>query len=170
MLVFVPVAFNLYRPLKPHLRWTLQCLVGFADKSGRCFPSVRKLAEVTGLGKSTVARHLSELVKAFAITRRRRPGGGYSYQVDARFLPAARLTAGVSHQRNRAVPPARTEENTLKKKSDSLDFRSAEPWEQRLLGWKKSRFWLPQWGPRPNEIGCFAPCVTIGHDRRATDR
>src|SRR3954453_19917518 len=111
LLEFVPIRFDLYRTVRPALRWTLQCLVGFADKTGRCFPSVRKLAAVTGIGKSTVARHLSELVKALAITRRRRPGGGYSYQVDARFLPAARLTAGVSHQRNRAVPPARTEEN-----------------------------------------------------------
>jgi DNA-binding transcriptional ArsR family regulator len=166
LLPFVPVVFDAYRPLKPHLRWTLMNLVGFADRSGCCFPSIRKLAEVTGLGKSTVARHLTYLVKADAITRRRRPGGGFTYQVGTRFLPAARVkaspVAGVSHPRNRAVPLARTEENTFKKKSDSLDFLASEPWEQRLLGWKKSRFWLPQWGPRPNEPGCFAPSVRMG--------
>jgi DNA-binding transcriptional ArsR family regulator len=159
LLRFVPVVFDAYRPLKPHLRWTLQCLVGFADKSGRCFPSVRKLAEVTGLGKSTVARHLSELVKADAITRRRRPGGGYSYQIEARFLPAAR----VSHQRKWAVPRAADKEEKLfKKKPDSAlpdDLPSAAPWKQRLQGWERSRFWLAQWGPRPNEPGGFAPIM-----------
>ena len=35
---FVPVAFDLYRPLKPRLRWAMQCLVSFADHAGRCFP------------------------------------------------------------------------------------------------------------------------------------
>ncbi|MFL5251432.1 MAG: helix-turn-helix domain-containing protein [Rhodopila sp.] len=157
MLVFVPVRFDLYRPLKPHLRWTMQCLVGFADKIGRCFPSVRKLAEVAGISKSTVARHVIELQKAGALTRRRRPGGGYVYQVDRRFLPSA-AKAGVSHLRRAAVPSsAGIEEKTSKNKSDSLDFLPSEPWEQRLRGWKTQRFWLPQWGPKPTEPGCFAP-------------
>ena len=52
MLTYVPVVFDAYRPLKAHLRWTLQNLVAFADTAGRCFPSVRKLAEVTGLGRA----------------------------------------------------------------------------------------------------------------------
>ena len=53
MLAYIPIRFDVYRPLKVHLRWTLQCLIGFADRAGRCFPSIRKLAEVIGLGKST---------------------------------------------------------------------------------------------------------------------
>jgi hypothetical protein len=32
-----------------------------------------------------------------------------------------------------------------------------EPWEQRIESWRKSRFWLPQWGPKPTEAGCFVP-------------
>jgi len=103
VLTYVPVVFDIYRPLKAHLRWTLQCLVGFADTAGRCFPSVRKLAEVTGLAKSTVSRHLIELAKISAISRKRRPGGVYRYRIDARFLPATR----VSHARATAVPQAR---------------------------------------------------------------
>src|SRR3954454_22133516 len=153
MLTYVPVVFDAYRPLKAHLRWTLQCLVAFADTAGRCFPSVRKLAEVTGLGKSTVSRHLVELEKARALSRERRPGGVYRYRIDARFLPATR----VSHARKAAVPRARTEEQPTKNRSDSLNFSSDAPWKQRLHGWEKSRFWLPQWGPKPNEAGCFAP-------------
>src|SRR4051794_18069406 len=143
----------MYRPLKPYLRWTLQCLVGFADHSGKCFPSVRKLSEVSDIPRSTVSRHLAELVKCGAITRTRRPGGVYTYQIDARFLPAAR----VSHARKAAVPSARREEQIIKNRSDSAlpDYRPQ--WRARLRGWEKSRFWLPQWGPKPGEHGCFAP-------------
>jgi len=153
VLAYVPVVFDVYRPLKPYLRWTLQCLVGFADRAGTCFPSVRKLAEVAELSKSTVSRHLVELVNIGAITRQRRPGGVYRYRIEARFLPASR----VSHARKPAVPPARREEQPIKNRSDSLDMIGAAPWKQRLESWKNSRFWLPQWGPKPTEPGCFAP-------------
>jgi DNA-binding transcriptional ArsR family regulator len=166
MLAYVPVNFDLYRALKPHLRWTLQCLVRFADRTGRCFPSVRKLGEVADISKSTAARHLSQLEKAGALTRRRRPGRGYLYQIDSRFLPAARKTArplaGVSHQRERAVPPsAGIEEKPTKNTSYALpdswipDVRSQ--WAARTRAFKESGFWLPQWGPKPNQPGCFAP-------------
>jgi DNA-binding transcriptional ArsR family regulator len=153
MLAFVPVVFDVYRPLKRHLRWTLQCLVGFADRAGRCFPSVCKLAEVADLSKSTAARHLSELAKVGALTRQRRPGGVYVYRIEARFLPAAR----VSHAACTTVPWARTEEYPTKKTGDSALPDNRPLWQARLRGWKKSRFWLPQWGPTPNEMGCYAP-------------
>jgi DNA-binding transcriptional ArsR family regulator len=159
MLAYVPVVFDAYRPLKPHLRWTLQCLVGFADTSGRCFPSIRTLAAVAGLGKSSVARHLAELEVAGALTRRRKPGGVFTYVVDARFLPAARSAAAVSHRRKSAVPPARTEENPWKKTSDSALPDEGAQWQARLRSWKLSGFWLPQWGAKPGEPGCFAPIV-----------
>src|SRR4051794_27709739 len=100
MLAFVPVAFDLYRPLKPRLRWAMQCLVSFADRAGHCFPSVRKLAAFAGLSKSAMSRHLRDLVEHGVITRKRRPGSVYEYEIDARFLPRA----PVSHQRSAAVP------------------------------------------------------------------
>ncbi len=100
MLAFVPVAFDVYRPLKPRLRWAMQCLVSFADCAGRCFPSVRKFAAFAGLSKSAVSRHLRDLVECGAITRQRRPGGVYDYEIDRRFLPRA----PVSHSRADSVP------------------------------------------------------------------
>src|SRR5690349_12513545 len=100
MLAFVPVAFDVYRPLKPRLRWAMQCLVSFADRTGRCFPSVRKLAAFAGLSKSAVSRHLRDLVECGAIARQRRPGGVYDYEIDPRFLPRA----PVSHPRVQGVP------------------------------------------------------------------
>ena len=112
MLAFVPVAFDVYRTVRRHLHWTLQNLVAFADRTGRCFPSVRVLAAATGTPRSTVSRHLAQLAKEGVIARQRRPGGVYAYVIAGRFLPAAR---GVSHQRERGVPPAGTEEQTGKK-------------------------------------------------------
>src|SRR3954469_4632842 len=34
MLAYVPVALDVYRPLKQRLRWAMQCLVSFADHAG----------------------------------------------------------------------------------------------------------------------------------------
>lgn len=152
MLDYVPVRFDLYRSVRRHLRWTLQCLVGFADRTGRCFPSVRKLAEITENGKSTMSRHLAALERDGHLKRRRKPGGVYEYEIDSRFLPAGR---GVSHSRARAVPPGRTEEQRIKKKDPGGS--DSQNWEMRLRCWRKSKFWQAWWGPKPSERGCFAP-------------
>ena len=87
LLPFVPVAFDLYRPLKPRLRWAMQCLVSFADHAGRCFPSIRTFAVHAGISKSAAGRDLAELTEAGLITRKRRPGGVYVYRIARRFLP-----------------------------------------------------------------------------------
>jgi len=63
MLAFVPVVFDAYRTVRPALRWTLQNLVGFADRAGRCFPSVRKLAAVAGVYRP---RFLGHRIEAYA--------------------------------------------------------------------------------------------------------
>src|SRR4051812_305300 len=87
MLAFVPVAFDVYRPLKPRLRWAMQCLVSFADHAGRCWPSIRTLAQHAGISKSAAGRDLAELEAEGPLTRPRRPGGIYVYRIDRRFLP-----------------------------------------------------------------------------------
>src|SRR3954452_14997044 len=61
LLAYIPVRFDLYRTVRPALRWTLQNLVAFANRAGRCFPSVRTLAAAAGVSKSTASRHLAEL-------------------------------------------------------------------------------------------------------------
>jgi hypothetical protein len=33
----------------------------------------------------------------------------------------------------------------------------ADRWALRIRGWRRSGFWLGDWGPRPNEPGCWAP-------------
>src|SRR3954471_12003450 len=112
MLAFVPVTLDLYRTIRRHLHWTLQNLVAFADRTGRCFPSVRTLAAATGQPRSTVSCHLAQTAQEGVIARQRRPGGVYAYVIAGRFLPAAR---GGSHQRDSGVPPAARKEQVGKK-------------------------------------------------------
>ena len=87
MLSFVPVHFAVYRPLKSRLRWAMQCLVGYADHAGRCFPSLRTFAVQAGISKSAAGRDLAELEAEGHLTRTRRPGGVYIYRIARRFLP-----------------------------------------------------------------------------------
>jgi DNA-binding transcriptional MocR family regulator len=186
MLAFVPVAFDLYRPLKPRLRWAMQCLVSFADGTGRCFPSIRKFARHAGISKSAAGRDLAELAVAGHITRKRRPGGVYIYRIDPRFLPQwpkrkvsqakDRQIVVASDQRSHrsagSVPTQGTKENPDKKNQGWTRKRArftkpglsygelsdeTAKWRLRLRSWHKSRFWLPLWGPKPIEPGCMAP-------------
>ena len=174
MLSFIPVTLDLYRTVRRHLHWTLQNLVAFADRSGRCFPSVRTLAAATGTPRSTVSRHLAQLAVEGVIARWRRPGGVYAYVIDKCFLPASR---GVSHLRERGVPPPGREEQVAKK-TGYARARFTKPgvsfgeipderakWEPRIRSWRQSRFWLPFWGPKPTEPGCFAPAEVLSHVR-----
>src|SRR4029078_4326828 len=87
MLAFVPTVFDLSRRLRPRRRWAMQCLVSYADHAGRCFPSLRNFAVQAGISKRAAGRALPELAEAGLVTRKRRPGGVYVYQIARRFLP-----------------------------------------------------------------------------------
>ena len=188
MLAYVPTVFDLYRPLKPRLRWAMQCLVSYADHAGRCFPSLRNFAVQAGISKSAAGRDLAGLAEAGLITRKRRPGGVYVYQIARRFLPQW-AREQVSQHRDRkskawrgrhadpppgAVPEHGTEEKPLKKNQGDAQARErfarsgivegglpdpTDRWQARLRSWIRSggKFWLADWGPRPNEPGCWAP-------------
>jgi hypothetical protein len=111
-----------------------------------------------------------KLAEAGVIARQRRPGGVYAYTIASRFLPAAR---GVSHSREKGVPPPGREEQAGKKTGytrarfaksgvsfgEMPDERSK--WESRLRGWRTKRFWLPLWGAKPGEAGCLAPTEVL---------
>jgi hypothetical protein len=52
------------------------------------------------------------------------------------------------------------QKNGAARTGDSLP--PAEPWEQRMYGWHKGKFWQSGWGPRPGEPGCRVPTHLIG--------
>src|SRR4051794_25481735 len=162
----------------------MQCLVGFADYTGRCFPSLRTFAVQAGISKSAAGRDLAELEAEGHLTRTRRPGGIYVYRIARRFLPQwAREQVSQARDRPRearrarraeaslrGVPQPGTEEKPKKKNQGDAQARFAKSgisfgerpddrakWEARLRSWCQSRFWLPLWGPKPTEPGCFAP-------------
>jgi hypothetical protein len=85
----------------------------------------------------------------------------------------------VSHRREKGVPPVPTEEQTGKKRDARTRDRFARSrvtfgeipdehskWEARLRSWRQSRFWLPLWGPKPSEPGCFAPQAALQSPKR----
>ena len=154
MLAFVPVAFDAYRQLAPRLWPVMQALVAHADRAGRCWPSVRRIADLTGVPRSTVSRYLAVLERAGHLSRRRRPGGVYTYRIAACWLPAA-----VSQHRAHTVPAHRPEETTIKNISDSHD--DSFKWRARLRQWREFGQWVASFGPRPGEPGCRVPEVLL---------
>jgi DNA-binding transcriptional MocR family regulator len=191
MLAFVPVVFDVYRPLKPRLRWAMQCLVSFADHTGRCFPSLRTLAQHAGISKSAAGRDLAELEAEGHLTRTRRPGGIYVYQIARRFLPrwAAEQVSQYRDRKREAQRARRAEraargvpEGGTKEKPDKKNQRGAQArvgfsrddglprpvdWTPRLRSWAQGRFWLSTWGPKPTELGCWASPVALEGLRHA---
>ena len=174
----------------------MQCLVSFADQAGRCFPSIRTFALHAGISKSAAQRDLADLVETGHVSRKRRPGRVFVYQIDRRFLPfwpkkavsqlryrKRKSARGSPADRSAAgVPQRGTEENPDKKNQGYARARArfAKPdvsygempdydsrWPLRLQGWLKSRFWLPDWGPKPNEPGCYAPLALLQAARLA---
>jgi hypothetical protein len=188
MLAYVPVTFDVYRPLKPRHRWAMQCLVSFADHSGRCFPSIRAFAAQAGISKSVAQRDLAACAAAGYFTRERRPGGVYVYQIAERFLPrwpvsqkrSSATQGGVPPRGSRSVPVSGHKEKPLEEKEEKRFAKSGmncielpdydSRWPLRLQNWQKSGFWLLEWGPKPTEPGCYAPPAllrdTLPYERR----
>jgi uncharacterized protein YdaU (DUF1376 family) len=43
-------------------------------------------------------------------------------------------------------------------KPPARDLPPDEPWEQRMAGWTRTKFWMPtNWGPPPGQPGCRVP-------------
>ena len=123
-----------------------------------------------------MSRHLAQLAQEGVIARQRRPGGVYAYTIARRFLPAQR---GVSHQREKGVPPARTEEQPGKKKGRATRDRFAKSgvsfgeipddrakWEARLRSWRQVPVLAAAVGTEArlsraasHRLRCWADCI-----------
>ena len=159
MFAIVAVPFDAYAALpRPEYRWLLTCLARYTDPEGCCWPSMRQLAQDARMSLASVCRYLGAMQKLGVFQRDRRPGGRYRYRLAAVYIPRwpGRVSApkhGVSDAGTQEAKPAK---QSFKERRFAEDF-PVEPWEQRIESWRNSRFWLPQWGPKPGETGCFAP-------------
>jgi hypothetical protein len=108
--VSVPVAE--LATVKPAHTHVLLGLLSFANADGRCWPSLRKLAEITGLKLSRVHRAIAEMEAAGILTRVRR-GAGTLYQLAERFLWRSRQSPA-----NETVSPAAGTEGLPRKESE----------------------------------------------------
>ena len=159
MFAIVAVPFDAYAALpRPEHRWLLTCLARYIDPEGRCWPSMRQLAKDARMSLASVCRYLGAMQKLGVFQRERRPGGRYRYTLAEAYRP--RWPGGVPAGK-RGVSRAGTQEAKSTKQIYNqrrfADNLPDAPWGPRLHSWQKSRFWLPQWGPKPNEAECFAP-------------
>jgi len=161
MFATLHVPFDSYRELPtPAHRWLMQCLARYADRAGRCWPTMRQLADDARMSASTVCRRLKEL-EALAVFQRTRSGvGRYVYTLAEPYRLGRKPSVspsqhGVSRGATQEVTPAKYLNKGIWVGEAGLP-RPTE-WEPRLKGWARSGFWLPGWGPRPGEAGCFAP-------------
>jgi len=159
MLRYTPYVFDLNAGLPRYLRDSAHRMISFANRSGECWFSVRTFGRVAGLSKSSASRHLALLTRpeyAFA-GRRWVPGVGYLYRIEPHWL----ARGAVSHGRAPGVPRVRTKEESAKNKGDfRIRYEGELPdergqWAARVRGMAK--FWLPTWGPKPGERGCWVP-------------
>jgi hypothetical protein len=155
----VAVPFDAYAALpSPQHRWLMMCLARYADRDGRCWPSMRQIARDARMSKSSVQRYLADLSQLGVFSRSRRPGLRYVYQLAVAYRPSYsdRRHTGVPATA-RGVPQLKTQEAPLIKHQEISD--DSARWQARLRGWHKRKLWLPFWGPKPNEPGCWAPGV-----------
>jgi len=128
---------------------------------------MRQLAIDAAMSLASVSRYLKAMHEEGVFQRERLPGGGrYRYTLAEPYR--LRWPERVPVVQNR-VSPAGTPEQARPVKhgkrerfanrggsySELPDDRAK--WQARLRSWRKSRFWLAQWGGRPDEAGCIVP-------------
>jgi DNA-binding transcriptional MocR family regulator len=98
----VAVPFDSYRllPTSQH-RWLLTCLARYADRDGRCWPSMRQLAQDARMSLATVCRYLKSMADLGVFQRRRQGVWRYRYQLAGAYVPrwprrVSRTERGVS--------------------------------------------------------------------------
>ena len=175
MFAIIAVPFEAYAALpRPEHRWLLTCLSRYADQAGVCWPSMRQLAADARMSLSSVCRRLKEMADLSVFQRTRKGVRRYIYQLAEAYRPRwprcsrGRVSAA-KHRVSQGETPQQVEPTKIqggaraRQRFAQKDVSFGElpdediKWKARLRGWQQSRFWLPLWGPKPTEAGCFAP-------------
>ena len=168
MFAIVALPYDSLKDLPPLEFKLMAALLRYANKAGECWPTLRQLAVDIGKSEATVCRAMRRLADDYGCftERTRRGNGRYRYRIAERFLPRwPSQSSDCTTVQDGLAPSARQEAKPVKQTRDSLarfakideGLPRATDWEPRLRGWLKRGFWLPAWGPRPNEPGCWAP-------------
>src|SRR4051812_29779952 len=183
MFAIVAVPFDAYAALpSPQHRWILTCLARYADRDGKCWPTLRQLAADARISLSTVCRRLIEMAVLGVFQRERKGIGRYVYQLAEAYRPRwpgrqkteAKPSGSPSqHRVSQAETPEQANPEKQKEGARARLGRSgtvdgglpdmAPQWRKRIESWARSRgrFRLPSWGPKPDEPGCFAPIAVL---------
>ena len=165
MFQIVAIPFDAFQALPcAKSRWLLTCFSRYVDRAGKAFPSLRQLTRDARVSLASVSRYMTALERLGVFQRQRKPGGRYLYILADAYRPRwpGRVSTpqrGVSQAATQKANPAKQSEKRFAKPEISageLPDDSAK-WEARLRSWHRSRFWLPFWGPRPTEPGCWVP-------------
>ena len=174
LFAIIAVPFDAFQALpRPEHRWLLTCFSRYVDRAGAAFPSLRQLAarrpHVAGerLPAAWPRWRSSRCSSAQRKARRAlrlRPGRSLSAALARRAAACFRAETGCFTGRNTKTSRATKQRKARERASDSLERMSASarcptsaPSGRRGCGLAQSRFWLPLWGPKPTEPGCFAP-------------
>lgn len=82
----VMVNIEAYKPLQFRHQWLMMTLASFSDRQGRCWPSLRTIADKAGRSLAWVSENLKEM-QALGYFKRARKAGAYFYELALRFLP-----------------------------------------------------------------------------------
>ena len=173
MFQIIAVPFDAFQALpSPQHRWLLTCLSRYTDRDGKCWPTMRQLAGDARMSLSTVCRRLAEMADLAVFQRERKGVGRYVYRLAEAYRPrwpGPGRVSGLKHRVSQAATPQQAEpikhqggapvrERFADRKVSFGEMPDERiKWEARLRSWRQSRFWLPLWGPKPSEPGCFAP-------------
>jgi hypothetical protein len=87
MLDTIITPIDALRPLEDRHKWLMQVLLSYADRDGRCWPSLRKIAERAGKTLSWVQRNLAQMESLGYFTRNKtRRFQSLIYQLAERFF------------------------------------------------------------------------------------
>lgn len=174
MFQITAVPFDAFNDLPDDCRWIAVALARYADKAGRCWPTMRQIAALIRVSPATVCRRLKKLADLGVFHRKRQGVGRYVYTLAEAYRlrwkpkPEPRENPGVSRVKH-GVSQGATARQVEPSKYEGHGNVDEARWPLRLRLWTRSRFWQPMWGPKPGEPGCFAPETLLAARQTDTD-
>lgn len=141
----------------------------YRDETDCAWPSVARLAKISGADERTVQRALARLIRKKVLKREKRKGTSSVFRLI--FDPRQNDVPFLTWPRRSDVSPSvkvspRVRQNdtqsshgTSQLNSESKKLASREEWEKRLALYKGGGKWQPFWGPQPDSSGSPNPSI-----------